>query len=480
MTGTGLTYLDENEYEALPKNPRYRAFLPERYSLPNFFPTPGDQGSQGSCVGWAVAYGARSFYEGVADGGRLSERDAFSPAYVFNQIRAKTPSCDTGTLISDALNLLTQQGVARLSEFPYTPERCDRLPSALHQKSASRFKIFGWSTIRRGDLDGVKGALFRGHPVIVGMDVTKQFSRLRGNNIYTDAKGTPDGGHAMVIVGYDDRLRSFKLFNSWGEDWGDGGFGWVSYDVMQVAGREFYQMNLPPWSPPQPIVPPTPVSPPKPTAVVIKERILEILRQLQCGKFQAEVREDGSALIKGFSGNPDLFQRVTREISNVQGVSSVRFEVKPEPWPRCEVLMTLSLASVNNSDIKIEVISPETPVVKLGDQIAFDITLPDRAGFSYVHYLQANGEAVPLAVGIAHSPSEKISLGQFNQKFIVAPPLGEEMLVVISSRKPLPIDLERINNDRSYLSELRQAILRVPPGERMQVVSETLAILTTE
>ncbi|NJD87053.1 MAG: peptidase C1A papain [Betaproteobacteria bacterium] len=36
-----------------------------------------------------------------------------------------------------------------------------------------------------------------------------------------------DGGHAFAIVGYDE--RGFLVHNSWGEDWGDGGFATLTY-----------------------------------------------------------------------------------------------------------------------------------------------------------------------------------------------------------------------------------------------------------
>ena len=47
--------------------------------------------------------------------------------------------------------------------------------------------------------------------------------------------GEEPGGHAMVIVGYDDRKQAFKLINSWSTDWGKKGFGWVSYDLLEAT-----------------------------------------------------------------------------------------------------------------------------------------------------------------------------------------------------------------------------------------------------
>ena len=48
--------------------------------------------------------------------------------------------------------------------------------------------------------------------------------------------GTKPGGHAMVIVGYDDNLAytggtgAFKVLNSWGTDWGNSGYFWLTYN----------------------------------------------------------------------------------------------------------------------------------------------------------------------------------------------------------------------------------------------------------
>ncbi len=42
-----------------------------------------------------------------------------------------------------------------------------------------------------------------------------------------------NSGHAICICGYDTKGFIFK--NSWGDDWGDKGYGWVSYDFLSAA-----------------------------------------------------------------------------------------------------------------------------------------------------------------------------------------------------------------------------------------------------
>lgn len=60
------------------------------------------------------------------------------------------------------------------------------------------------------------------------------------------------GGHTMTVVGYDDTRYggAFEVINSWGTDWGDGGFTWITYDDFDRFVKEGYQMVLHPPTPP--------------------------------------------------------------------------------------------------------------------------------------------------------------------------------------------------------------------------------------
>ena len=61
--------------------------------------------------------------------------------------------------------------------------------------------------------------------------------------------GTPNGGHQVSIVGYDDNITcvkngvtltgAFKIANSWG-DWQNSGYIWVMYDALNGTGQSAY------------------------------------------------------------------------------------------------------------------------------------------------------------------------------------------------------------------------------------------------
>ena len=110
---TGAVFETEAELAGKPRTPLFRAFLPEFVDLGGRFPVAGHQGKQGSCVGWAVGYAARSYYNSAPGGGpRLTADEIPSPAYIYDSIRSPGYSCDRGTRISDALNLLMKGAVA--------------------------------------------------------------------------------------------------------------------------------------------------------------------------------------------------------------------------------------------------------------------------------------------------------------------------------------------------------------------------------
>jgi C1A family cysteine protease len=72
------------------------------------------------------------------------------------------------------------------------------------------------------------------------------------------------GGHACVIVGYNDSLEirrystsntsktigAFKILNSWGTTWGEKGYGWLPYEyVMQKYATDFWSILNMEWTP---------------------------------------------------------------------------------------------------------------------------------------------------------------------------------------------------------------------------------------
>ncbi|HNN58295.1 MAG TPA: C1 family peptidase [Leptospiraceae bacterium] len=230
------------DLETMRAIPVYRGIprgLPSSADISSRMPPPSSQGRQGSCVSWATAYATRSFFEQAArnwgydapvTGGRGEH--IFSPAYIYNQVNGGR---DQGSTIPESLQLVMEQGVAPWSAMPYSDRDYRTKPNAAQRKAASRFRIGSYAFLARHSVDGYKAEIAAGRPIPFAMTVYQNFYNV-SDKVYDSAEGRILGGHAMVIVGYDDDKVSpkgdrgaFKIMNSWSKHWGQGGFGWISY-----------------------------------------------------------------------------------------------------------------------------------------------------------------------------------------------------------------------------------------------------------
>lgn len=229
--------------------------VPRKVSLLSYCPKRGNQGAQSSCVGWASAYAGRTILQSVATGSDPNQTE-FSPAYVYNQIKAG--GCDMGSYPRDAMETMKRQGVLTLDKFPYDAGTCNHTPDPKDKQTAANFRIEGYNRLC-GDndfsinLEAVKQNLAQKGPVLIGMMVGESFSALKQklwkptsadkrNIASVKAGGSPGdlGGHAMCVIGYDDDAKTVEIMNSWGEKWGEKGICSVKYDDFLTFAREAY------------------------------------------------------------------------------------------------------------------------------------------------------------------------------------------------------------------------------------------------
>lgn len=100
-------------------------------------PPVGDQGLEGSCVGWAVGYTAL----GILTYPKYNCWDVArrSPNYVFNQIKLNG-NCTSGSFITEALNLVQIQGDCSWNLMPYVDGDCFTQPNTTQRNEAAQNK----------------------------------------------------------------------------------------------------------------------------------------------------------------------------------------------------------------------------------------------------------------------------------------------------------------------------------------------------
>lgn len=226
------------------KNP-----LPERVSLQKYCPTPMNQGKQGSCVAWASAYAARTILEAQRTG-KDPNSIKFSPSYLYNQIALK--GCQ-GSYVKYAMDNMYAKGAVNFKDFRYDDSDCSRQPTAALAQKAVDYKIKGFQRLtneskgKTYEMLAMKQNLSKGSPIVIGMMVGGSFmSNMMGKDAWiptnSDYNQSGFGGHAMCVIGYDDYKNSgsFLLMNSWGTEWGKGGFAWVRYSDFKAFNVEAY------------------------------------------------------------------------------------------------------------------------------------------------------------------------------------------------------------------------------------------------
>lgn len=229
------------------KNP-----MPEKVSLLPYAPKRLNQGKQGSCVGWASAYAARTILHSKATG-KSPDQIVFSPSYLYNQIALR--GCQ-GAYLHNAMKAMQQNGGLPFRQFGYDERSCSTKPNSSQIRTGQQFVIKGSNRLTKGannyktDLLAIKQNLAQGAPVVIGMMVGGSFMQgMRGNRLWSPTRSDYNmrgfGGHAMCVIGYDDFLvngkeGAFQIMNSWGPEWGENGVGWVSYRDFEYFTKEAY------------------------------------------------------------------------------------------------------------------------------------------------------------------------------------------------------------------------------------------------
>ena len=238
-------------YEELDENNPGNA-LPEAVSLLKFAPDRLNQGQQGSCVAWSSAYAAQTIATAAATGADPNTI-RFSPSYLYNQIRLE--DCQ-GSYVQKAMEAMQHNGGVPLSQYPYNDQDCEREPTSSDITEGRQNTIHGFTRLTSGDninaisVRAIKEHLAKDAPVVIGMMVGQSFMQpMLGEELWQpqgmDASEMGMGGHAMCVIGYDDRKfgGAFQIMNSWGQEWGKNGIGWIRYSDFKQYVREAYGID---------------------------------------------------------------------------------------------------------------------------------------------------------------------------------------------------------------------------------------------
>lgn len=202
-----------------------------------------NQGNCGSCVAFASVATLEARFR-IAQG-VLWANPTFSPQQLFN---CGGGACSRGWFPGSAASFLKKNGVVDLACSPYLSGStgldvsCREIKCDDQAKRIYKIANYSSPSAGGGSAEKVKEALKTG-PLVTSMTVYTDFLTYAGG-IYKHTTGNREGGHAISIVGYNDQERYWIIRNSWGPDWGEGGFVRISYDDDSGIGNSTYAFDI--------------------------------------------------------------------------------------------------------------------------------------------------------------------------------------------------------------------------------------------
>jgi C1A family cysteine protease len=221
--------------------------LPAKIDLRSQMPPVYNQGELGSCT--ANALGAAFQFEQMKQG-----KQSFIPSRLFIYYNERemegTINEDTGAMIRDGIKTMVKDGVCPETMWQYIISKFTVKPSADCYEEALKNQVLQYFRISPHTLYEVKHCLADGYPVVFGFMIyesmmTTEVSRT-GIVPIPNKRETPIGGHAVMAVGYDDSRECLIVRNSWGADWGIGGYFYLPYWFITTpnAAADFWTIRL--------------------------------------------------------------------------------------------------------------------------------------------------------------------------------------------------------------------------------------------
>lgn len=154
-----------------------------------------------------------------------------------------TTAQDSGATIRDTLKAGNKYGVLDEKKYPYNPGKFAQNPPDALWTEAAKYKVTAYHSIADGDLTTIKSVVADGYAVGFGFTVYSYFmSQEMANSAKLCVPASTEfieGGHAVCVVGYDDKMvmpdgsvGAFLIRNSWGKGWGLAGYFWMSYKYV--------------------------------------------------------------------------------------------------------------------------------------------------------------------------------------------------------------------------------------------------------
>ncbi|TKR33542.1 peptidase C1 [Luteimonas gilva] len=201
-----------------------------------------DQGDDGACTAFALATVAHTLLRTRSSGPvrtQVSTRMLYDMARRYDEWRGESYS---GSSCRGAMKGWHRHGVCSEKRWPYTPGMQMEPYTEERAREALNYPLGAYLRVNHKDLVAMHAAFAEVGVLYASCGVHDGWLDPPKNGRLVWNEQREAGYHAFAIVGYD--ADGFWFQNSWGRDWGRGGFGHVSYDEWLQRGTDVWVARL--------------------------------------------------------------------------------------------------------------------------------------------------------------------------------------------------------------------------------------------
>jgi pimeloyl-ACP methyl ester carboxylesterase len=197
-----------------------------------------DQKSEGACTGFAVAAVINRLYQLAGQDVRVSPRMLYEMAKRHDEWPGEAYD---GSSLRGAIHGWKNMGVCTEKLWPYRVR--DTSDLTIEQAKNAREHTIGAYYRLKPEISAFHAALNEAGVVSVSARVHRGWDNPANGQIRQHQR--IEGGHAFVIVGYDD--KGFWVQNSWGTSWGNHGLAHWTYEdwISNVMDAWVFRLALP-------------------------------------------------------------------------------------------------------------------------------------------------------------------------------------------------------------------------------------------
>lgn len=224
---------DKEDDRDLQFTPSKEITIQRDFSLRDKMPPVLNQGKLGSCTANGICNAIR-FCEIAED---IDGHKPRSRLFVYYNERAMEGNVneDSGAQIRDGIKSINKQGACFEETWPYDITQFTEKPTPNCYKEAKKHRTLKYERVSHS-IDDIKAAIQSGFPVVFGFVVYDSIEKptVARSGIIPMPSGSDEqiGGHCIICCGWDDTRRLFEIQNSWGTEWGNEGYGYMSYDYL--------------------------------------------------------------------------------------------------------------------------------------------------------------------------------------------------------------------------------------------------------